>query len=155
MRKHQEIMVLDTDNELGDGLFHRTWVHEKCLSHLRQACVIVDEETCSRETAEAKNYLLSLVEQAAQQQTIDMGQSRYLLHRLSSSANGTFRIRPKIHKWPHSLEARPIFNLSGSWVQPAASFLCNCLEKIVPYCHDVITNTDQFIHRLKNHVAFI
>lgn len=51
----------------------------------------------------------------------------FILSRVHTPTLGNFRIRGKLK---NELDARPVTNLSRSWIQPAADFLCDKLEPI-------------------------
>jgi len=130
LKRHSDILaVADCDKGLGDAIFSRSWLDQMSEKHLSEACVELPRAAFDHDNGVAKAGASHLLDNALQRHVITYKQFQFLAQKLSSPSAGTFRLRPKIHKTPH--QARPVFNMTPSWMYPCAVFLCEMLAPIV------------------------
>jgi len=140
-RNSHLICVADSDKGLGDALIPRSWADQTSLKLLNESCLRISGEDCRKRTSDYQMSTLDLIAIANQQKAISPGQCRFLLASTETSVGvGSFRFRPKLHKDP--IGARPVFNLSGSWIKNLGIFLCDVLAPIIDTCNHVLRSTD-------------
>jgi len=141
------ITVADTDKNLGDALLPRSWIRETSVNLLNASCIRVDQATCNADMYNTQAMVTDTVNYHQSAGDITSAQGGYIVSRCGSTHIGGFRLRPKIHK--EKLEARPVFNFTGSWILPVCIFLCDALAPVQnALCPHAVQNTDDVQARL-------
>ena len=144
LNKHRNrIAVCDTDKNLGDAMFSRTWVHAASMSLLHESFDEISYEDYHAQSNTQRQNVLHLVDHySVAKNAVSKTEANYVCSRLHLATPGNFRIRPKIHKLP-TLKARPVVNLRQHWAQPLAVFITEKLTPVMSCCKFVIFNADQ------------
>ena len=142
LHEHRDrVAVIDADKNLGDVVLERRWVEQTCYKLLAQASVPVTAELCQQAMFHAKATFDSLIMQAASENLIPAFVRDFMTSKFTSSTVGSFRIRVKIHKEP--MNARPVMNLSRSWLGPIATFLTVALTPATKDARHVVQSSWQ------------
>eukprot|EP00929_Paragymnodinium_shiwhaense_P013411 TRINITY_DN12126_c0_g1_i2.p1 TRINITY_DN12126_c0_g1~~TRINITY_DN12126_c0_g1_i2.p1 ORF type:complete len:764 (-),score=96.38 TRINITY_DN12126_c0_g1_i2:1351-3642(-) len=140
LRNATDIKAVDTDNNLGLALTSAAWLEGQLQIHLASYTPISEAEK-SDAFERIRMCLRRTVEGAIDTGLIDAGQARYLLSRINSDKVPILRINVKVHKTP--VESRPISNLRGFILGPAATFLNELLLPLQKkFCSVCTANTD-------------
>ena len=122
------ICIVDADKNLGDAIVPRKWVDQESLRLLHEAAILTNEATYQIETSELKYAMDSFLLAAFASGTISDRDVKFLLSKFHSAKIGSFRLRIKLHKSP--VVGRPIFNMTRSWLAPAAIYLVEALQPL-------------------------
>ena len=149
LREHRgEVAVCDVDKGLGDAPFPRKWVSDKITVLLTEAFVQISREEYQSLVHTQRNIAMSAVISAQHAESLPHQTVKYLEASSRTGLPGSFRLRPKIHKTP--IGARPVANLTASWIQPFAIMLTEYLIPIQKTGCSVICNTDEAISRFQD-----
>ena len=144
-------MVIEADKGLGDIIIER----EKVIVHLDALLDIgftpIAEERALHHQFHQQNRLGILVRQAESNGVLSHDAANYLRAALHCKAHGSFRLRLKLHKTP--MGARPIANLTRSWIHPLAKMLCHYLRPMEKECKYVIASSKDIVHALPSCVS--
>ena len=141
---HQhEVVVVDSDKGLGDVVLSRKWVRDKCLALLREASAPFTSDSYMATTTSMKFEFDSVITLAMNDGHIPQSVQSFLLEDFGSSVPGSLRLRVKIHKTP--MGARPVMNMSKSWLRNIASFLVVALQPVLVYTSSVVQSSSSFV----------
>ena len=147
LQNHRDLVaVVDADKNLGDVVVDRRWVQDTCYKLLKQASVPVSSDVCRQAINDAKVSLDCILSDAVARRLVPARVQKYITNSFQSLSVGIFRLRVKIHKEPMS--ARPVMNLSRSWLGPLATFLTVALGPVMKAAPHVIHSSWQLQHAL-------
>ena len=119
----------------------RDWVNTQLHRLLDEGFLTVTDQQWHVQTHTARDRLEITISKALNSGVINQKEAAYISHRFQQRRSGTFRLRVKLHKTP--MAARPIANMTASWLQPACIFI---VEKLGPLCnkqpHIAVSSTD-------------
>ena len=143
LKQHlDDIVVVDCDKGLGDVIIPRAWVNNELQRLLADGFQKLQPEAFKARSFEARCTLELLARQAESTGTLCARQTHFMLQHVFSAAEGSFRLRVKLHKQP--IAGRPIANLSHSWVTPACMFLCDVLMPMQEGLKRVVSSSYEF-----------
>lgn len=147
LKQHlDDIVVVDCDKGLGDVIIPRAWVNNELQRLLADGFQKLQPEAYKARSFEARCTLEMLARQAESTGTLSARQTHFMLQHVFSAAEGSFRLRVKLHKQP--IAGRPIANLSHSWVTPACMFLCDMLMPIQDGLKRVVSSSYEFLEKM-------
>eukprot|EP00933_Yihiella_yeosuensis_P035952 TRINITY_DN2963_c0_g1_i1.p1 TRINITY_DN2963_c0_g1~~TRINITY_DN2963_c0_g1_i1.p1 ORF type:complete len:448 (-),score=41.85 TRINITY_DN2963_c0_g1_i1:682-2025(-) len=149
LRSHKDdLVVVDADKGLGDVIVPRSWVQAELRRLLGEGFRLTDSIDYTAKLIDAKVALETITTEARNRKAISKQEAAFIMHTSNSTSNGRFRLRIKIHKQPN--KGRPIANLSRSWLQPVALFLCQCLAPLQSALAHVVTSSYDFINKISS-----
>ena len=144
LRKHRrQIVIVDADKNLGDALVPREWVSNHLQKLLVEGFDPVTEEEFVRQARTVQDHMEVVLTRAASSGALEEKTKHFIQHRFADRRCGTFRLRIKLHKTPHA--ARPIANLTHSWVQPASIWIVEQLNPIIKEIQTIVNSSADFI----------
>eukprot|EP00929_Paragymnodinium_shiwhaense_P013414 TRINITY_DN12126_c0_g2_i1.p1 TRINITY_DN12126_c0_g2~~TRINITY_DN12126_c0_g2_i1.p1 ORF type:complete len:513 (-),score=92.43 TRINITY_DN12126_c0_g2_i1:36-1574(-) len=149
LRNAVDIKAVDTDKNLGLALTSANWLEGQLQIHLASYTEISDVEKADA-FERIRLCLRRAVDGAADMGLINAGQVRYLLSRINSDKIPILRINAKVHKT--LIESRPISNLRGYILGPAATFLNELLLPIQKTFASICTANTDVIRRFEGQV---
>ena len=127
-------------------------MQDTCCKLLKQASVPESSEVCRQAISDAKASLDCIISDAVARRLVQahvqmyISSYKFVQSSFQSLSVGMFRLRIKIHKEPMS--ARPVMNLSRSWLGPLATFLTVALGPVMKAAPHAIHSSWQLQHAL-------
>lgn len=149
LRRHRDqVVVVDADKNLGDVLLPTEWVQETCRQLLAEASTPTSGQQYRQASVSIKCSLDCILTEAVWQGLLPKFVHKFILQSFHISTPGIFRIRVKIHKEP--MAARPIMNMSKSWIGPLASFLVVALNPLMSQGQHTIQSSWEFQNKVEH-----
>ena len=146
LRRHPDIVIADTDKNLGDALVHRPLLQRLTLDQLRRGFAQISGTEARSILLDTSSAAEQVVGKHLQAGNLQKQQSDYITAGTRRLRPGNFRIRMKIHKLP--IKGRPLCNMSGSTVESLGVFLHETLMPHMRKFPSVLLSTDDLIQDL-------
>ena len=132
LREHVgEIVICDSDKNMGVSLFDRSWVLQQSFQHILAVCKELEPKDRIRSAGVAANEARKCLNSALRSNLITSAETRFLCKDFASLKAGMFRLLPKLHKTP--ITSRPIFTAGQSWTRGIAEWLVVRLAPLVDH----------------------
>ena len=146
-RHSSQVCIVDADKNLGDAIISRSWVTQESLRLLQEAAFVTSHDQYVSETEELKHALDSFLHAAMFRRIISDKEGKFIMSMFSSMRTGSFRLRVKLHKTP--IKGRPIFNMTQSWLAPAAVYLVDVLQPLEKLLSHTISSSSELMDLLE------
>lgn len=149
-QRKNELVIVDCDKGLGDAIIPRAWVENETKRLLSSGFAKLDPDDYKDRSFEARCALECVTRHAESVGVVTRKTAQFILQRIFTDGEGSFRLRVKLHK--HPMTGRPIANLSHSWVAPACLFLREALQPIQKVLRHVVSSSSEFLQKMSKHV---
>ena len=136
-----EVVVCDTDKNLGVAVFPRHWVREHSLRHIREACFPLTQEQWRNTTQVAVSEASALLSSCQRTGLCEAAECRYMRSFFANPSFGRFRLLPKLHKEP--IGTRPVFTCGTAWIRGICEWLVVTLQPMLDKSTTVALNSEQ------------
>ena len=145
-----QYVVVDCDKNLGDAIILRSTINDLTNQAICEGFKNISIDDHRHSTEQAQRAVDFFIQDALSQQLIPQRTARLIGCKLGCHDTGRFRIRLKIHKNP--VKARPVSNLTHSWIQPIAFWLCEALAEVQGDCKYVTTTRSDTLSRFSSSI---
>ena len=136
-----EVVVCDTDKNLGVAVFPRRWVRDHSLRHIREACFPLTQDEWRNTTQVAVSEASALLSSCQRTGLCEAAECRYMRSFFASPSYGRFRLLPKLHKTP--IGSRPVFTCGAAWIRGICEWLVVILQPMLDKSSTVALNSEQ------------